>query len=170
MWMLQGTPGEMREFLRGVSIDGIKLTVIGSEAKEASPEASEASDAPDAVSEKAPELPLMVNKFEPVSVEVARLVLSRLPLSTAQRAMLVAIYNAYPVWLDTKAMQTACGSSGAEMAGCFGAFGRRVANTPGFRSQSKFFDWRWNDQTERWDYGLPETVREAMRLENVVTA
>ena len=49
-----------------------------------------------------------------------------------------------------------------------GAFGRRVANTEGYDSDLLFFESRWNENEETWDYRLPDTVREALALEQLV--
>ena len=47
------------------------------------------------------------------------------------------------------------------------ASGRRLANTPGFVLGSWFFDQEWDNETSTNRYGLPESVREAMRLEKL---
>ena len=56
----------------------------------------------------------------------------------------------------------------AQFAGLMGAFGRRVANTEGYDSDLLFFESRWNDNEETWDYRVPDTVREALALEQLV--
>jgi hypothetical protein len=49
-----------------------------------------------------------------------------------------------------------------------GAFGRRMSHTDNYEQGAYFFDFRWNHETDAWDYRLPETVREALRLEKLV--
>jgi hypothetical protein len=49
-----------------------------------------------------------------------------------------------------------------------GAFGRRVRNTPGYDQEAAFFFFEWDDEAGAWKYRLPDTVREALELENLV--
>ena len=56
----------------------------------------------------------------------------------------------------------------SQFAGQMGAFGRRVANTEGYDSGLTFFKSRWNEDEDTWDYRLPDTVCEALVLEQLV--
>ena len=56
----------------------------------------------------------------------------------------------------------------ARFAGLMGAFGRRMANTEGYDSDLLFFESRWNENEEIWEYRLPDTVCEALVLEQLV--
>ena len=49
-----------------------------------------------------------------------------------------------------------------------GAFGRRLTHTPGYVEGSWFFDNNWDYHAGCYAYGLPETVREALRREKLV--
>ena len=56
----------------------------------------------------------------------------------------------------------------ARFAGLMGALGRRMANTEGYDSDLLFFESRWNANEEIWEYRLPDTVCEALVLEQLV--
>ncbi len=43
-----------------------------------------------------------------------------------------------------------------------GAFGRRVANTPGWPRDAHLFDYKWDPDEGQWRYWLPEVVRAAL--------
>lgn len=103
-----------------------------------------------------------------VSVELARRVLSRRPLSREQRIVLVEIYNAHPNDVLASVLQQKVSYSKARFAGLMGAFGRRLANTRGHVAPTWFFDNDWDDEKGCNRYRFPDTVREAMRLEGLV--
>ena len=104
-----------------------------------------------------------------VSVEIARRVMSRRPLSREQRSVLIEIYDAHPGDVLASALQQKVNYSKAQFAGLMGAFGRRLTRTPGYVDPTWFFDNLWDDEEGCNRYRLPETVREAMRLEGLVT-
>jgi hypothetical protein len=54
-----------------------------------------------------------------------------------------------------------------QLAGLLGAFGRRVANTPGFTNGDSFFRIECDPEGQCYRYGMPDSVREAMRLEGL---
>ena len=101
--------------------------------------------------------------FYPVSVNHAKRVLSRIPLSNEQKTVLRSIYNAYPDKVSAKTLQNKIGYSAKQFSGLMGAFGRRVSHTPGVSESEYFFDQDWNGE-EGWSYGFPESVREAISL------
>jgi hypothetical protein len=109
-----------------------------------------------------------IEDTEYVSVEVARAVLTRIPLSTEQTSTLGAIYTAHPNMVPGTELGEAIGYSRSQFAGLMGAFGRRVAHTVGYVEGTSFFVQKWPNGAECWQYGLPESVREALRLENLV--
>lgn len=102
-----------------------------------------------------------------VSVEVARRVLSRRSLSREQRAVLKLIYHAHPNTVAASELQSKIKYSKPEFAGFMGAFGRRLARTKGYVDGTWFFDNNWDDDEMCNLYRLPESVREAMRLEGL---
>lgn len=53
-------------------------------------------------------------------------------------------------------------------AGLMGSFGRRMAGTDGYDEAADFFEYRWNAGEEVWECRLPDTVLEALTLENLV--
>ena len=104
-----------------------------------------------------------------VSTAFARSVLTRLPLSDPVKAMLKALYESHPEWVSYAALCDATGYSSAQFAGLKGAFGRRKSKTPGHDVKAKFLEWRKNKETREWEYRLPDTVREALRLEGLAS-
>ena len=105
-----------------------------------------------------------------VTVEFAREVLSRLPLSPAQKAALKALYDAgaEEYVTTTELVRVLRYESGHQLAGVMGAFGRRIANTKGFDENATFFETRWNETAAAWEYRLPATVRKALEQEGFV--
>ena len=105
-----------------------------------------------------------------VTVEFARRVLVRRPLSRPVKAVLKALYDASPRYVTSTALlDVARYQSGHQLAGLMGAFGRRVANTAGYDDKTRFFDVQWNNDDGTWEYFLPDTVREALEQEQLVT-
>ena len=94
--------------------------------------------------------------------------LKRLRLSTPMKKVLVALYEAHPRWLSLPALHRVSGYRPSQFAGLMGAFGRRIANTDGFDADAHFFEYRWNDEEETWDYRLPDSVCGALELEKLV--
>lgn len=104
-----------------------------------------------------------------VTTEFARRALRRRPLSKALRAVLKALYDANSDYVTTTSLLGVAGyGSGHQFAGLMGAFGRRLANTPGYDPEARFFDWQWNDDEGAWEYRLFDTVREALEQERLV--
>ena len=105
-----------------------------------------------------------------VTVEFAREVLTRLPLSPAQRAMLKALYDAEAeeYVTTTELVRVLAYGTGHQLAGLMGAFGRRIANTEGFDEKATFFEIRRNETAAAWEYRLPANVRKALELEGLV--
>ena len=103
-----------------------------------------------------------------VTTRHARRVLKRLPLSTQMKNVLRALYNAHPDWLSQSTLQDVAGYEPSQYAGMMGAFGRRRANTEGYDSETEFFEWEWDDEEETWYCRLPDTVREALTLEELI--
>lgn len=105
-----------------------------------------------------------------VTVEFAREVLTRLPLSPAQKAVLKALYDAgaEEYVTTTELVRVLRYDSGHQLAGVMGAFGRRIANTKGFDENATFFEIRWNETAAAWEYRLPATVRKALEQEGLV--
>ena len=104
-----------------------------------------------------------------VTVDFARRVLMRRPLSEPLLAVLRALYNAAPNCVAMSELLLVAGyGSGHQFAGLMGAFGRRKANTPGNDVEGEFFAYQENEDDGAWDYGLPDTVCEALEKEGLV--
>jgi hypothetical protein len=103
-----------------------------------------------------------------VTVEVARSVLNRRPLSKEQLLLLRELYNAHPGTVSGVDLQAKLGYSRPQFTGLMGAMGRRFTHTEGFVEGTWFFQQEWDYKAATNRYGLPETVREAMRREKLV--
>ena len=97
-----------------------------------------------------------------VSEELAFRVLKRRPLSREQRAVLSTLKANYPAWTPAKDLQEATNYNRNQLAGLFGAFGKRVAATDGFVEHTWFFDAEWNYDVDCYQYRLPESVKDAV--------
>ena len=103
-----------------------------------------------------------------VTTRFARRVLKRLPLSTPMKNVLRALYKAHPNRLSQATLQDVAGYEPSQYAGMMGAFGRRIANTEGYDSETEFFDWKQDEEEKTWYCRLPDTVREALTLEELI--
>ncbi len=103
-----------------------------------------------------------------VTTRFARLALTRLGLSSPMKNALIALYEAHPGWLTRAELHVITGYKPAQFAGLLGAFGRRLTKTKGYDKNLTFFEYRWNDDEQAWDYRVPKTVCEALELEQLV--
>lgn len=95
-----------------------------------------------------------------VTVDFARRVLNRRPvLSKALKRVLKALNDAHPDWLLLTELHSAAEYTPAQYAGLMGAFGRRMSHTEGYDKDVHFFEFRWNDEEDAWEYRLPVAVR-----------
>ena len=156
--ILDGTPEEIIKVVRALYPDAGSLMATVNQV-EPSPTTDESStDEP-----TNPEAPKTF-----VSMEFARHVLKRRPLSNAQPIALRGLAEGYPEWVTRDELCAATGYTAHQLAGVMGALGRRVSHTKGYSNGARFFDKTWNDSAGAWDYRLPETVLEALRLENLI--
>jgi hypothetical protein len=109
-----------------------------------------------------------VPDFRFVQSDVALRALTRIRLSKEQALVLVELYNAGDKWVQASVLQSAIGYKPSQFAGLMGAFGRRVAYTPGYVAYSAFFEQEWDANSACYRYRLPESVREALRLAKLV--
>lgn len=103
-----------------------------------------------------------------VSLRVARKVLTRRRLKPLQLVVLKEIYGAHPKPVLATELHKKTGYTAAQFAGLMGAMGRRVSHTEGYMDGDLFFIQVWNEKAGCWAYGLPDTVREALKLEKIV--
>lgn len=91
-------------------------------------------------------------------------ILTRRPLSPNLRKVFKTLLKADAKGMSTKEIADSIEISLAELAGVFGAFGRRVANTPGVPDGAHIVGYarEYNDQAgkEEWRYWLQPAVRE----------
>lgn len=116
----------------------------------------------------APTLDDAEEKKSSVTTEVARAVFSRRPLSSEQKTILRILAVAYPDWVLITKLQAAVHYTPAQFAGLLGAFGRRLSHTEGFVAGSWLFDAEWDVDNGCYRYKLPESVRDAIKLEKIV--
>ena len=103
-----------------------------------------------------------------VSVEIARKIMNRIPLSNEQRQVLVAVYEAYPNKISAAELSSLIGYTRAQFSGLMGAWGRRISNTPGYEGGDWFWEQEWDYENGMNLYSLAEPVREAIRQEKLV--
>jgi hypothetical protein len=90
-------------------------------------------------------------------------VLSRRRLKSNIRNVLKVLWKAGSKGLTTTEIAKAAGISRESLAGVFGAFGRRVANTPGWPQGVSFAEYaQGDDDRAEWRYWLPEVVRDVL--------
>ena len=151
---LEGSPGELLEVLRALPGAATLETSVVELSNEVvtSPAVSETAD----------------GQPRYVTTAFARRTLKRLPLSPAMKKVLTALHRVDPPWLSLRALHRVSDYAPSQFAGLMGAFGRRMANTEGYDADAHFFTYRWNDEEDTWDYGLPNSVREALEPEGYV--
>ena len=98
-----------------------------------------------------------------VSEEVAFRALKRRPLSDQQGAVLTKLKASYPDWTSAKDLQKVTDYTRNQLAGLFGAFGKRVAATDGYVSDSWFFDTEWSYDKGCYQYRFPPAVYSAVQ-------
>lgn len=132
---VEGTAGEIAELLQRINVD--------------SPGA------------RSPEPPSTAGRHY-VSEEVAFRALKRLSLSIPQGVVLAKLKANYPAWTLAKDLETATGYNRNQLAGLFGAFGKRLAGTDGYLRDTWLFDVEWNYDADCYQYRLPPTVLSAV--------
>jgi len=97
------------------------------------------------------------------SVEFCRAVLGRRSLPATQQKMYRAAYAAYPEALTYEDLKEELDYTPSQMAGFWGAHGRRVSHTEDRENQGEMFDWVDNDC-----FKLSENLKRAIELEGLV--
>jgi hypothetical protein len=97
-----------------------------------------------------------------MSEEVAFKVLKRRPLSEAQAKLLAFLLQNEGAWTTAKDLQKATNYNASQLAGLFGAFGKRVSGTEGFVEGTSFFEWEWDYEVDCYKYRLPVDVLRAV--------
>ena len=151
---IEGTPAELSDVLRALP----GAAMVHTTAVELTDEIVESS-----TSSESPE---EASRF--VTTRFARRALKRLKLSKPMKKVMRALYEAETEWLPLATLQEVASYTPAQFAGLMGAFGRRMANTEGYDSEADFFEYEWDEGKETWCYRLPETVRKALALEQLV--
>jgi hypothetical protein len=106
------------------------------------------------------------NAADGLSEQLIVRVLTRRALSPHLRKVLKALLKAGPDGLTTREIAEAVGISRARLAGVFGAFGRRMAHTPGWPEDQSIVNYEreYNDDTSKqeWRYWLKSIVRDVL--------
>ena len=153
MAVFEGTVEEIRDVARTVFPMSTGLTLV-----EISEEASADEDLQSKIWSQNAEQP---KKF--VTGTFARRVLTRQPaLSEPFKAVLRALHGAYPNWVLLSDLQHVASYTPQQFAGLMGAFGKRMSHTDNYDEDAHFFDFRWNDEKEEYEYRLPDTVCEVL--------
>jgi hypothetical protein len=106
--------------------------------------------------------------WEFVSSDVGFRALTRIKLGSEAKAVLQALHAAGDQWTSAKSLQDLVGYKPASFAGLMGAFGRRVANTPGYVRDSSFFEYEWDGNQSCYLYRLPPSTRSAVERARIV--
>ena len=146
---IEGTPEEI-------------LTIVKGMGEKASPDPVENEESPAVVAEEVEE-----EEKTFVTVEVARRVMNRRPLSKEQKLVFKTLADAHPEWVPAATLQQVTGYARANFAGLMGAFGRRFTHTEGFVANSWLFDQEWDYETGAFKYRLPETTLAAVKAEGI---
>lgn len=93
----------------------------------------------------------------------AKLVLTRRPLSTAQRKLLRLLLKRPSGWTPSALIMEELGMNGNQYGGLFGAIGRRVSNTDGYKEGYSLFEWHWDELEEESDCRLHPSALAAAR-------
>jgi hypothetical protein len=96
-----------------------------------------------------------------VTLEEARAILTRRPLSASVRKTLQALSVAGEKKLKSDDLKKVTGFNADQFRGMMGAFGRRIIHTA--PENAKFFDSEWDHQSAQFLWRLPENVRQAVR-------
>lgn len=147
--VFEGTPEEIKQVWEGMNTQAtapqaMKTTTQGGSHAVEAPENDEQDD-------------------EPASIEFCRSVLGRRFLPDTQRKMYQAAYAAYPDNLGYKELEKELGYTPAQMAGFWGAHGRRVTHTEGYEDSGELFVWGDDGFT------LTANMKEAVELEGVAS-
>lgn len=106
--------------------------------------------------------------WEFVSSDVGFRALTRIKLGKEAKSVLSKIYLAGDKWTSAKHLQKLVGYEPSQFAGLMGAFGRRIANTPGYVRDSAFFETDWDDSQSCYLYRLPPSSRAAIEKARIV--
>lgn len=155
MYVFEGTPEELSQVAKTLQVSalsaGAEISTEESPVQESAPTSDEEDGGED----------------EGVTVRFARRALKRRALSDPLKAVFRRLYEAND-WVGIEELCEVSEYRRPQFAGLMGAFGRRLANTPGHDEDASFFFFEWDDEAEAWKYRLPDTVREALELEGVV--
>jgi len=151
--LLEGDPDEVTKALQNLGVSSatssaaLSLSSTDSEKPEERSESTEEDSDPGLI-----------------TTPLARKVITRIPLKPMPKQMLTIIYEAGEKGILGTNLAKKLGYSSAQFRGMMGAFGRRIANTPGY-SKGYFFSYEWDYDKGTYRYWLSGPVREAVRIE-----
>lgn len=141
--VIEGDAGELARFERLSLFEGVAVQAVSNASGNS-------------------KIPSVGGDFAFVSTDVAYRAMTRIPLADEQRSVLKEAYDAGPKGITAAELQKIIGYSTREFAGLMGSFGRRVSFTPGYVTESAFFDQEWRDDLGCNIYRLPDSVRSAI--------
>jgi hypothetical protein len=98
-----------------------------------------------------------------ISDEFVTRVLTRRPLSPAQRRLFKMLRAKGEYWLPSSVIMQNMGLNGNAFGGLFGAIGRRVSTTDGYKEGFTLFEWQWDENREEQDCRLHPVALEAIK-------
>ena len=140
---IEGTPTEIAELIATMRLSASK--------RAATPAPSKLEDEHIATVEQ-----------DVITEQFAYRALRRIPLSTAQKALLQTLKRASPKWVHSSAIQEALNCSPTSLGGIMGGLGRRVSATSGYRAGFSLWEWKWDEDEGQYAYRIPPTVVAAL--------
>jgi hypothetical protein len=102
------------------------------------------------------------NEKVEVSPEFLLRALTRISLSTNQRKVLELVSKASKPGLTSEEIAHKVGLTRAQLAGVWGALGRRLANTRGYPEGGTSIDWKWDPDIRQYRYWALQVLRDVM--------
>jgi predicted transcriptional regulator with HTH domain len=138
---IEGTPSEIFDFIRHYRSQSVTDRAYESDTGDAVIGAEEASTIPE---------------------QFAYRVLKRIPLSKAQKGLLLYLKGQSPKWTLASEIHEEFSWDGTQLGGVLGGLGRRLTATSGYKSTYHMWEWRWDEDEGEWKYRLPDAVVAAL--------
>jgi len=98
-----------------------------------------------------------------ISLQSAKLFLTRRKLSPEQLALFKHLYSHHPDLVPAADLQKVTKYTPAQFSGLMGALGRRMWHTPGVEEGVVTDLFKWDGQSGQYRYGLPDSLYQALR-------
>jgi hypothetical protein len=97
-----------------------------------------------------------------LKAQVVEKALTRLPLSADQRKVVEVVSEAKQPGISSQELADKVGLSRAQLAGVFGALGRRFAHTEGWPDGASLYDVEWDGEMGQYRYSGRPILREVL--------